>query len=187
MIINCGCKICNANLGEFLNEDIQSGTTPKQAQKNLLDRGLKVDIKTVMRHLSAFEITPKPQEIPQRQLTKVNMKNFDFSKYEFEETNPIAIVGYLQKLFLKVTLNQSELLLRSQSEALEGLIVGVPEEEMRNLERAYKLLDSVTGFSLYSNQQTAIKIVESMGLLNLNRPQGYIDVDIEQTDSQTEE
>ena len=191
--ISCGCKICKKNLGEHTNElanegyslneiienlnynlhqqihwCVHEGYSLNEIIENLKNQGLNVDKKLVLKHLNAYDITLKSDNNVKKSngnIVNIDLKSFDFSKYDFDITQPISIISYLQKLHLKIHLNQAELLLKYQNDALSGYSEDIPSDALKNIAISWKILSEVSGISVYVNQQNAIKTVESMGLI----------------------
>lgn len=164
----CGCKICKASLGEYTNQLIIDGVSPKDVLEILQNRGVKTTDKLLKKHLSAYEI-PYPEtensEITHCEPVKVDLNKIDFSEYNFDVNNIESIIGYLQKINLKIYLNQSKITLQAQQDVIDGKSPDVPKEILQNLAVAFQILDKSTGLSTHVNQQEAIKVVEAMGLL----------------------
>jgi hypothetical protein len=165
--LGCGCKICKAGLGEIVNELITSGNSPKSVIKYLQDNGLEVSRELLRKHLSAFGIAmpdKNKDEVLICEPVTVDLNKIDFSEYDFELSNPESIVSYLQKLNLKVYLNQLKITLQAQEDVIKGDCPDMPREIMQNLALAYQILDKSSALGIRINQQEAIKIVESMGM-----------------------
>jgi hypothetical protein len=165
----CGCKICKNNLGELTNELANEGYTLKEIIENLKSQGLNIDKKMVLRHLNAYDIILESEVSNIKNVDKnpvdIDLKTFDFTKYDFDINQPVSIIGYLQKLHLKIHLNQAELLLKYQNDVLCDDMEDVPNEALKNIAISWKLLSEVSGINVYVNQQNAIRTVESMGLI----------------------
>lgn len=169
MMTGCGCKICKAGLGEFANELIITGESPIKVLAELEKKGLKVTKKLLKKHLAAFDIEYPSEnwdgvEIDAKPVT-VDLNTVDFSEYEFDIGDPNSVIIYLQKLNLKVYLNQMKITLQMQQEVIDGKIPEIPASTLRNLALAYQLLDKSTAIGIQINEAKAIKIVESLGLI----------------------
>lgn len=166
---SCGCLICKNNFGEVTNELASDGYSLKEIINNLKSQGLDTDKKTVLRHLNAYDITLQTESLSidnvSREPINIDLKSFDFSKYDFDIKQPVSIISYLQQLHLKIHLNQAELLLKYQNDVLCGDMEDVPGEALKNIGISWKLLSEVSGINVYVNQQNAIRTVESMGLI----------------------
>jgi hypothetical protein len=183
----CGCKICKANLGEYSNQLIVDGISPKNVLEMLLKRGIKTTEKLLKKHLSAFQI-PYPEsetEVIDCEPITVDLNKIDFSEYNFNPNDIESIIGYLQKINLKIYLNQSRITLQAQQDVIDGKSPDIPREVMQNLAVAFQILDKSTGMSTHVNQQEAIKIVESMGLMVQRPTQFYLPNVQNITDSET--
>jgi hypothetical protein len=185
----CGCKICKANLGEFTNELILNGESPKNVLKALQERNIKVTEKLLKKHLSAYEIYIPDKIETEESYTgepiKVDLNRIDFSEYDFEVDDMESIVRYLQKINLKIYLNQSKITLQAQEDVINGKSPDIPKEILQNLAVAFQILDKSTGISTYINQQEAIKVVEAMGLIIQKPNQNYISYVQNSTESET--
>lgn len=165
--LGCGCKICKASLGEYTNQLINDGVTPKKVLEILQEKGLKITERLLKKHLSAFGISyPEnmKDEIINCEPIRVDLNKIDFSEYDFDSNNPESIIAYLQKINLKIYLNQTKITLQAQQDVIDGKSPDVPKEIMQNLAVAFQILDKSTGLSTHVNQQEAIKTVEAMGL-----------------------
>lgn len=185
----CGCKICKANLGEFTNELILNGESPKNVLKTLQERNIKVTEKLLKKHLSAYEIyipdKIETEESYTGEAIKVDLNRIDFSEYDFDVNDMESIVRYLQKINLKIYLNQSKITLQAQEDVINGKSPDIPKEILQNLAVAFQILDKSTGISTHINQQEAIKVVEAMGLLIQKPNQTYISYVQNSTESET--
>ncbi len=183
----CGCKICKAYLGEYTNQLIFDGISPKNVLEMLLKRGIKTNEKLLKKHLSAFQI-PYPEseiEVIDCEPVTVDLNKIDFSEYNFDPNNIESIIGYLQKINLKIYLNQTKITIQAQQDVIDGKSPDMPREIMQNLAVAFQILDKSTGMSTHVNQQEAIKIVESMGLMVQRPSQFYLPNVQDITDSET--
>jgi hypothetical protein len=167
--LGCGCKICKANLGEYVNELITvESVSPKEVLKILQDENVTVSEKLLKKHLSAFGI-PYPENMKDDVIScepvKVDLNKIDFSEYDFDADKPESIIAYLQKINLKIYLNQTKITIQAQQDVIDGKCPDMPREIMQNLAVAFQILDKSTGLSTHVNQQEAIKTVESMGLI----------------------
>lgn len=173
----CGCKICKASLGEYTNQLIIDGVSPKDVLEMLQKRELKTTEKLLKKHLSAFQISypsTNDSEVVHGEPVKVDLNKIDFSQYSFDENDIESIIGYLQKVNLKIYLNQSKITLQAQQDVIDGKSPDMPREIMQNLAVAFQILDKSTGISTHVNQQSAIKTVEAMGLTIQNPSQFYL-------------
>jgi hypothetical protein len=165
--IGCGCKVCKQGLGDTVNEMIQNQIEPVAVLKFLNSKGCKVSEKLLRKHLSAFSI-PFPENETQFDNTLETIPNnlveIDFSEYKIDLSNPEIALELLQKINLQIFLNQSRITLQAQNNVLNGVCPDIPKEILRNQALALDMLDKCTGLSVITNQQQAIKTVESMGL-----------------------
>ncbi|MBD2342207.1 hypothetical protein H6G64_35400 [Calothrix sp. FACHB-156] len=166
--LGCGCKICKAELGDYTNQLIKDGLSPIKVLEILQNKGLKTTERLLKKHLSAFSIaypeTMKKDETVHCEPVTVDLNKIDFSEYDFDVNQPDSIIAYLQKINLKIYLNQTKITLKAQEDVINGNSPDMPKEIMQNLAVAFQILDKSTGLSVHVNQQQAIKTVESMGL-----------------------
>ena len=168
--LGCGCKVCKAGLGDTVNEMIQNQIEPIAILKFLDSKGCKVSDKLLRKHLSAFSIH-YPEKEKEKELNRLvlkavpnNLTDINFDEYKIDLSNPEITLELLQKITLKVFLNQSRITLEAQRKVIEGEALDMPKETMRNYATALDMLDKCTGLGVTVNQAQAIKTVESMGL-----------------------
>jgi hypothetical protein len=162
----CGCKICKAGLGDITNDLIVNGDSPKSVIDFLQSKGVKVSMALLKKHLAAFELS-----IPDKnndsvivcEPVTVDLNKIDFTEYEFDDSNPESIISYLQKINLKIYLNQSKITLKAQQDVLTGTAPDMPREVIQNLAIAYQILEKSAGLSMRINQNEALKVVQDMG------------------------
>jgi hypothetical protein len=182
--LGCGCKICKANLGEYTNQLINDGVTPKKVLEILQEKSLNITERLLKKHLSAFGISyPEnmKDEVINCEPVTVDLNKIDFSEYDFDSNNPESIIAYLQKINLKIYLNQTKITLQAQQDVIDGKCPDMPREIMQNLAVAFQILDKSTGLSTHVNQQEAIKTVESMGLTVQSPTQFYLPSDVQKS------
>jgi len=165
--IGCGCKLCKQGLGDTVNEMILNQIEPIAVLKFLDSKGCKVSEKLLRKHLAAFSIVfPESETNFETELEPVpnNLTNINFDEYKIDLSNPEITLELLQRITLKVFLNQSRITLQAQQKVINGEAPDMPKETLRNHALALDMLDKCTGLSVIVNQQQAIKTVESMGL-----------------------
>lgn len=170
MFKSCGCKICKAGKGKIFNDFvINENPTLEKAKSFLKDNDLIADKRLINNHLSAYNLSlndSKAVDVEVTAITKNDEKlnNYlDFSQYDFNVNNPDTIVNYLQKLHLKIHLNQCQLVLKSQMELMIDENIDIPSDVIRNAALTWKMLNEVSGIGIITNQYMAIKTVENMG------------------------
>lgn len=170
MFKSCGCKICKAGKGKIFNDFvINENPTLEKAKSFLKDNDLIADKRLINNHLSAYNLSlndSKAVDVEVTAITKNDEKlnNYlDFSQYDFNVNNPDTIVNYLQKLHLKIHLNQCQLVLKSQMEMMIDENIDIPSDVIRNAALTWKMLNEVSGIGIITNQYMAIKTVENMG------------------------
>jgi len=172
--IGCGCKVCKQGLGDTVNDMILNQVEPFAVLKFLDSKGCKVSEKLLKKHLSAFTISyPDTHIKSQESLEPIpnNLVDIDFSQYKVDLNNPEIALDLLQRITLKVFLNQSRITLEAQRKVVEGEVPDMPKDTLRNQALALDMLDKCTGLGVTVNQQKAIQTVESMGLTIQNNIQ----------------
>lgn len=165
--VGCGCKICKAGLGDSVNEMIQNQIEPIAVLRFLDSKGCKVSEKLLRKHLTAFSIVfPDVTVSFESTLEPIpnNLIEIDFSQYKVDLNNPEIALDLLQRIALKVFLNQSRITLEAQRKIIEGIAPDMPKDTLKNQAVALDMLDKCTGLGVTVNQQKAIQTVESMGL-----------------------
>ena len=166
--IGCGCKLCKAGFGDTVNDMIQNQIEPVAVLRFLDSKDCKVNDKLLKRHLSAFTIDypEKEKVISADELEPVpnNLTDIDFSQYKIDLSNPEIALELLQKITLKVFLNQARITLKAQQKIIDGVAPDMPKDTMRNYSIALDALDRTSAINLMVNQAQAIKTVEAMGL-----------------------
>jgi len=170
--IGCGCKVCKQGLGDKVNEMIQNQIEPVAVLKFLDSKGCKVSEKLLRKHLSAFSIVfPENETHFDTTLEAIpnNLVDINFSQYKIDLSNPEIALELLQKITLKIFLNQSRITLQAQQKVIDGEVPDMSKDTMRNQALALDMLDKTSAISMMVNQAQAIKTVESMGL-SINLP-----------------
>jgi len=159
--IGCGCKVCKAELGDTVNDMITNQIEPVAVLKFLEFKGCKVSEKLLRKHLSAFNIVfPENQTQFDTTLETVpnNLTDIDFSQYKIDLNNPVKSLELLQKITLKVFLNQSRITLQAQQKMIDGIVPDMPKDTLRNLNMSLVMLDKTSAMSMMVNQQQIIKL-----------------------------
>lgn len=133
----------------------------------LNSKGCKVSDKVLMMHLSAFSIPfPKNETEVDTAIEPVpnNLVDINFDQYNVDFSNPESTLELLQKITLKIFLNQARITLKAQQKVIDGEAPDMPKDTMRNQALALDMLDKTSAISMMVNQQQAIKTVEAMGL-----------------------
>jgi hypothetical protein len=165
--LGCGCKVCKVGLGDTVNEMIINQIKPIAVLTFLDSKGCKVSEKLLRKHLSAFSIEfPETPHNFDNELEPIpnNLIEIDFSQYKVDLSNPEIALELVQKISLKVYLNQSRITLHAQQRVIEGISPDMPKDILKNQNTALDMLDRCTGLGMIVNQQQAIKTVENMGL-----------------------
>lgn len=165
--LGCGCKVCKQGLGDTVNEMITNQIEPIAVLRFLDSKSCKVSEKLLKKHLSAFSIVfPENETKFDSTLEAIpnNLVEIDFNEYKIDLSNPEIALELLQRITLKVFLNQSRITLQAQQKVIDGIVPDMPKETLRNHALALDMLDKCTGLSMTVNQAQAIKTVEAMGL-----------------------
>lgn len=170
----CGCKICRAGLGEQINWLASRGREIEELQDYLKANGLEVSKKYVKKHLEAFGLKPgnpdlntpsgEEVELVPEPITEYEIINsIDFSQYNFDEHSPESVIGFLQKLALKIHLGTSAIAMRdiAYAQATGGQ---VDTDSINNYIKTQSALSKITAIEMVVNQQKAIRTVEGLGL-----------------------
>lgn len=166
--IGCGCKVCKQGLGDTVNEMILNQIEPIAVLRFLDSKGCKVSEKLLKKHLTAFSIVFPESEtnfVTELEPVPNNLTNINFDEYKIDLSNPEIALELLQRITLKVFLNQSRITLQAQQKVINGEAPDMPKDTLRNHALALDMLDKCTGLSVIVNQQQAIKTVEGMGLI----------------------
>ena len=166
--IGCGCKVCKVGLGDTVNEMITNQIEPIAVLRFLDSKGCKVSEKLLRKHLTTFSIIfPESETNFESELEPVpnNLTNINFDEYKIDLSNPEIALELLQRITLKVFLNQSRITLQAQQKVINGEAPDMPKDTLRNHALALDMLDKCTGLSVTVNQSQAIKTVEGMGLI----------------------
>ncbi|AFY59248.1 hypothetical protein Riv7116_6936 (plasmid) [Rivularia sp. PCC 7116] len=169
----CGCKICRAGLGEETNRLASDGSTIKEIKEYLKDNGLEVSKSLINKHLEAFDLKVGNSKLNQletefiedkplvEEITILNEINFE--NYAFEENSPQEIIGFVQRIALKIHLGVSAIALRDINYAqISGGEINT--ESINCYAKTQKALADITAIDVMVNQQKAIRTVESLGL-----------------------
>ena len=176
----CNCKICRNNLTDIVNSKGNDNISFLAIKKYLIDsHELDVTENVIKRHLKVYGIDRSDKGsnstntviveanegvIDKRGNITIDLNDINLDNYDFDESDPRTIVRYLQKTHLGLYLKQLEIAYQEVTEYQLGIRENYPTVAVNNLKKLFELLDSITGISIYSNQQAAIKTVESMGL-----------------------
>ena len=165
----CRCKICKTNLGSLVNDLATQDLSIKSIQKQLLYQNLDVTELTIERHLKAFDLSSgtvekQPETIEVIPVRQYKIRDSNLSDWGLSMDDPHGVVRYLQECQLKMYLTQLDITFQELMEYANGDIEHYPSTAVSNLKKLWDLLDPVTSISLYSNQQAAMKTIESMGI-----------------------
>lgn len=168
MFVPCGCVICKAELGESVNQLNIDGYSPNEIIEFLRNENLIISKKVLQRHLSAYDMMLNSENVEIVNDSDcvpidINMGNFDFSKYRFNENEANEIIEYLQKLHLKIHLNQCEILLKNQDDVLTGRCKDVSSDSLRNIAVSWKMLTDVSGIRYLIDINAAIDRISREG------------------------
>jgi len=174
--MNCQCKICRNNLSQSVNSWYVDGFSLTQIVEKLQQENkITITEKTVQRHLENFNLEIRPEnynstislienQVKPNESLEYDLNNITFNKYNFDDSDPISAITYLQKAHLHLYLRQLEIVCKEQEMYYKGETLEVSHGSIIRLKMLFELLDNITGISLYANQQAAIQKIESMGL-----------------------
>lgn len=167
MAQGCGCKICKAGLGEAINDLVREGASLKSVQEFLKDNDLQVSVKLIKKHLAAFDlyVDAVKIEVVESEITPntINLNEIDFSQYAFDLANIDSIIDFIQKVNLKIFLNQQQIVLQKQQDIIDGRDFENDGTEFRNLGIAYKLFEASTGLKKHVDVSESAKTLEAKG------------------------
>lgn len=158
-------------INQLANDGIGIPTLKKKLKNEF---NLNVTENVIKRHLDKYGILPNETnqniESPvisgvvdtQNRIT-VSLNDINLDGYNFDKDSPNSIVAYLQKCHLGIYLKQLEITYQELEEYHQGLREIPPTIAIRNLRMLFELLDSITGISVYSNQQAAINSLINKG------------------------
>jgi hypothetical protein len=161
--MSCNCVICKTNLAEFVEDLASKNYTYKEiCEKINLEKNLKINRKTLIEHLKNVNLLSK--EVPIKATKRVNLNTcLDFENVNFEVNKIESVIGYLQKIYLKIHLNSSECLLYEQEKYLSGNSDDIPDWVIKNFAVTNKIFADSCGMQTIINLNAAIKIVENSG------------------------
>ena len=161
--IGCGCKICKAGLGDTINEMITNQIEPVAVLRFLDSKGCKVDNKLLRKHLSAFSIDYQEKESVNNkgELEPIsnNISDIDFSQ-KIDLDNTKKSLELLQKITLKMFLNQSRITLKAQQKMIDGIVPDMPRDTLENMSLCLDMLEKTSALSMTANQQQILKMRE---------------------------
>lgn len=174
------CKICQSKLREDIDKQIRSGSNFNYLAKWCKDRDFKVTPQTLKRHainhLADYSLPEKPNketiELVQEQ-TNINLNIISFEAY-------CNAIGLESKDFKNLDYNLEKIIYGSQK-ALSLLFFknsavvdfkltqhinsqsAYPSQQIKGLRLIFEMYAKITGIELMINENTAIKLLESLG------------------------
>ena len=155
--IGCGCKICKAGLGDNINEMITNQIEPVAVLRFLDSKDCKSTDKLLRKHLSAFSIDcpEKESETNKGELEPISN---NISDIDFSQKIDLDNLELLQKITLKVFLNQSRITLKAQQKMIDGIVPDMPRDTLENMTTALDMLEKTSALSMMANHQQVLKV-----------------------------
>jgi len=119
--------------------------------------------KLLRKHLSAFSIDcpEKESETNKGELEPIsnNISGIDFTQ-NIDLDNPKKSLELLQKITLKMFLNQSRITLKAQQKMIDGIVPDMPRDTLENMSLCLDMLEKTSALSMTANQQQVLKLRE---------------------------
>ena len=136
---------------------------PVAVLRFLDSKSCKVDNKLLRKHLSAFSIDYQEKESVNKkgELEPIsnNISDIDFSQ-KIDLDNPKKSLELLQKITLKMFLNQSRITLKAQQKMIDGIVPDMPRDTLENMSLCLDMLEKTSALSMTANQQQILKMRE---------------------------
>ena len=163
----CNCQICKIGLGEYVNSMAKKGYSHKLiCEKISTEKNIRITRKTVSSHLNAYNIQSEKTDGLQAKITRNQIdlnSQIDFSENNFDDSDIQSIIGYLQKIYLKIHINSAKILLENQEKYLSGEIDDLPDYALKAYSLSHKIFSDSVGLTTIVNLNAAIRIVENSG------------------------
>ena len=161
----CNCQICLSGLSDYVNSLATKGNSIKSISEKLLTvKRLKTDGKTIKNHLDVYNIEIGKTPVLKGEIARVNIDLNEVSFDEnFDDTDIQSVIGYLQKIYLRIHLNSSKILLDHQEKYFAGESEDIPEYALKSFAISHKIFSESTGMTTIINLNAAIRIVENAG------------------------
>lgn len=172
--MTCNCKICQFGYGEEVAELVAEGSPISLIVSELRELGCDVTPELVRQHLLATN-TPLPDQVEIEEMTPISVNlDTDFSEYGFDENDQNSTLDYIQRIALKIFLNQSAITLTEQQMYLDGHRRHVNPEVLRNYVAAFSVVNKCAGIEVINNHMQAIKSLEANGYTVISLPAGDV-------------
>ena len=163
----CNCQICKIGLGEYVNDMARNNFSHKLiCEKISTEKNIRINRKTVSSHLNAYNIQSEKTDGLQAKITRNQIdlnSQIDFSENNFDHSDIQSVIGYLQKIYLKIHLNSAKILLENQEKYLSGDIDDLPDYALKSYAVTQKIFSESVGMATIVNLNSAIRIVENSG------------------------
>jgi hypothetical protein len=163
----CNCKICQLGLTDYVNEIAKNLNSVKAiSEKIYKDKQVKIDAKTIKIHLNAYNIEIGKIEGLKPKINRNHIdlnSQIDFSENNFDDNDIQSVIGFLQKIYLKIHLNSAKILIENQEKYLNGDIDELPDYALKSYAVSQKIFSESVGMATIVNLNSAIRIVENSG------------------------
>jgi hypothetical protein len=162
----CNCQICKIGLADYVNEMAINGDSHKLiCEKISKEKNIRIARKTVVNHLNAYNIQSEKTDVLQAKIrNQIDLNSqIDFSENNFDDNDIQSIIGYLQKIYLKIHLNSAKILLENQEKYLSGESDDLPDYALKAYAISQKIFSESVGMATIVNLNSAIRIVENSG------------------------
>jgi hypothetical protein len=136
---------------------------PVAVLRFLDSKDCKVTDKLLRKHLSAFSIDYPEKEIETNkgELEPIsnNLSGIDFTQ-NIDLENPKKSLELLQKITLKMFLNQSRITLKAQQKMIDGIVPDMPRDTLENMSLCLDMLEKTSALSMTANQQQVLRLRE---------------------------
>lgn len=136
---------------------------PVAVLRFLDSKDCKATDKLLKKHLSAFSIDcpEKESETNKGELEPIsnNISDIDFTQ-KIDLENPKKSLELLQKITLKMFLNQSRITLKAQQKMIDGIVPDMPRDTLENMSLCLDMLEKTSSLSMMANQQQVLKMRE---------------------------
>lgn len=161
----CKCKACRKGLTATVNQLSQSKSIQEIAGTLRFKYGVDVSELALREHFQHFSIIPIESSVPNtEQREPINLSDLTLDRWNLSMSDPVKVVAFIQEKLLALSLRQMQIVAQEQESYLQGDSAIPPsKEQIGNLRILMNLADRFTSISLQSNQQQAIRVVQSLG------------------------
>jgi hypothetical protein len=126
-------------------------------------KGFNTDNKLLRRHLAAFSIDyPEKESVNNKVELKAipnTISDIDFTQ-NIDLDNPKKSLELIQKITLKMFINQSRITLKAQQKMIDGIVPDMPRDTLENMSLCLDMLEKTSALSMTANQQQVLKLRE---------------------------